>query len=154
MSCIAHASSGLRRLSPGMRVLLLRRIRICAYVCARARITKSNISHADRNRLRCHYRASYTAKTDCWLSDGETLFHCLFHIIVLLSNEFKRISDRNVCKRTCVYEKQQTCQLGHFVISFHRDIFFFSTRREIHCVCIEYIDRWFSKFLDLRNQRS
>lgn len=62
--CIAHASSGLYRLSPGMRALLLS---VC--VPGRDDIIKfvKDRRHGARIRLQCHYRTSYSLKRkdDC-----------------------------------------------------------------------------------------
>lgn len=66
---IAHASSGLCRLSSGMRVLLLSdscpiRVCICNRARARARpcygITDTSQTRCQDSRLRCHYQASCT----------------------------------------------------------------------------------------------
>lgn len=107
------------------------------YVCVHARVLPRvrNISHADRNRLRCHYRASYIAKVDCWLSDAETLFRRFFHIIVLLSNEFKRIVAR-MCVRERMYMKSNK-RVNLDISSFPFIVISFSSRRDGKCiVCV------------------
>lgn len=150
MGCIAHASFGLRRLSPGMRVLLLRQIWICVYICVCLRAYHQEfVSYLSQTGIVCgaiighHAQQRWTVDWAVW-----KLFFAALSISCPSVEWIRKNCSSNVFKRMCM-ESSRHVNLN--ISSFTFIVIFFSFRRKGECIVYVWrIDRRFSKFLDLK----